>query len=162
MSKYILNFPSLAEFSSPNSSSPKSLCNSKLTPPPEESLLVQKSQVGQPALPGIEDILVASAQPEYPAGSLTYSDLMAMQANNPILARPLFTAAYGGYIKGPGGPRDDKIPTLLSNTEFVQTGKAVAGADPSGKNNPDEGAKVMMGIMKAFERRADKNAGAMA
>lgn len=134
----------------------------ELTPPPEESLLVQKSQVGQPALPGIEDILVAAPQQEYPAGSLTYSDLMAMQANNPVLTRPLFTAAYGGYIKGPGGPRDDKIPTLLSNTEFVQTGKAVAGADPSGKNNPDEGAKVMMGIMKAFERKADKNANAMA
>ena len=71
-------------------------------------------------------------------------------------------AAYGGYIKGPGGPRDDKIPTLLSNTEFVQTGKAVAGADPTGQNNPDRGAKTMMGIMRAFEQKADENARAMA
>ena len=71
-------------------------------------------------------------------------------------------AAYGGYIKGPGGPRDDKIPTLLSNTEFVQTGKAVAGADPTGQNNPDRGAKTMMGIMRAFEQKADQNARAMA
>lgn len=75
------------------------------------------------------------------------------------LRRPMFRqAAYGGYIKGPGGPRDDKIPTLLSNTEFVQTGKAVAGADPTGSNNPDKGAKVMNGIMREFERRADANA----
>ena len=51
---------------------------------------------------------------------------------------------------------------MAVNTEFVQTGKAVAGADPSGNNNPDEGAKVMMGIMRDFEKRADKNASAMA
>ena len=73
--------------------------------------------------------------------------------------RPLFRqAAYGGYVQGPGGPRDDKIPTLLSNTEFVQTGKAVAGADPTGQINPARGAKTMMGIMRAFEKRADANA----
>ena len=78
---------------------------------------------------------------------------------NNILNRNMFLrASYGGYITGPGGPRDDKIPTLLSNTEFVQTGKAVAGADPTGGNNPDRGAVVMEGIMRAFEKRADKNA----
>jgi len=78
---------------------------------------------------------------------------------NNILNRNMFLrASYGGYITGPGGPRDDKIPTLLSNTEFVQTGKAVAGADPTGGNNPDRGAKVMEGIMRAFEKRADQNA----
>ncbi len=78
---------------------------------------------------------------------------------NNILNRNMFLrASYGGYITGPGGPRDDKIPTLLSNTEFVQTGKAVAGADPTGSNNPDRGAKVMEGIMRAFEKRADQNA----
>jgi hypothetical protein len=79
-----------------------------------------------------------------------------------VAARPMFAAAYGGYIKGPGTATSDSIPTLLSNTEFVQTGKAVAGADPTGQNNPDKGAKVMMGIMKKFENRADENARAMA
>jgi len=33
--------------------------------------------------------------------------------------------ADGGHIKGPGGPRDDKIPTLLSNGEFVLNEGAV-------------------------------------
>ena len=109
----------------------------ELTPPPQDSLFAQEKQAG---LPSFDDIIV-----------------------DPTLGRPMFTrAAYGGYIKGPGGPRDDKIPTLLSNTEFVQTGKAVAGADPTGQNNPDRGAKTMMGIMRAFEQRADKNARAMA
>ncbi len=105
----------------------------ELTPPPQDSLFGLEKYAG---IPRIQDIEVDS-----------------------ITMRPLFRqAAYGGYIKGPGGPRDDKIPTLLSNTEFVQTGKAVAGADPTGQNNPDRGAKTMMGIMKAFERRADANA----
>ena len=105
----------------------------ELTPPPQDTLFALEPQR---SIPSIEDILVG---------------------------RPMFTrAAYGGYLQGPGGPRDDKIPILASNTEFIQTGKAVAGADPSGNNNPDEGAKVMMGIMRAFEKRADENAKATA
>ena len=105
----------------------------ELTPPPQDSLFAQERFAG---IPRIQDIEV-----------------------DPITMRPLFRqAAYGGYVQGPGGPRDDKIPTLLSNTEFVQTGKAVAGADPTGQNNPDRGAKTMMGIMRAFEKRADANA----
>ena len=80
-----------------------------------------------------------------------------------VLGRPMFRrAAYGGYIKGPGTPISDSIPVRVSNTEFINTGKSVAGADPTGQNNPDKGAKVMMGIMKAFERRADNNANARA
>ena len=109
----------------------------ELTPPPQDSLFGLETQA---PLPSYDDILVDS-----------------------VYGRPMFRqAAYGGYIKGPGGPRDDKIPTLLSNTEFVQTGKAVAGADPTGQNNPDRGAKTMMGIMRAFEQKADQNARAMA
>jgi hypothetical protein len=33
--------------------------------------------------------------------------------------------ASGGYISGPGGPRDDKIPAMLSNGEFVIQASAV-------------------------------------
>lgn len=111
----------------------------ELTPPPQDALFAQEQQG---SLPSYDNIVVDPRD---------------------VLGRPMFAkAAYGGYIKGPGGPRDDKIPTLLSNTEFVQTGKAVAGADPTGQNNPDRGAKTMMGIMRAFEQRADQNARAMA
>lgn len=33
--------------------------------------------------------------------------------------------ATGGFVSGPGGPTDDKIPALLSNGEYVLTAKAV-------------------------------------
>tara|TARA_R110001599_G_scaffold27409_1_gene96129 strand:- start:480 stop:1535 length:1056 start_codon:yes stop_codon:yes gene_type:complete len=111
----------------------------ELTPPPQSSLF------------GLEQTMASNNPADYVSGYQPFQ--------RDALRRPMFRqAAYGGYIKGPGGPRDDKIPTLLSNTEFVQTGKAVAGADPTGSNNPDKGAKVMNGIMREFERRADANA----
>ena len=111
----------------------------ELTPPPQSSLF------------GLEQTMASNTPADYVSGYQPFQ--------RDALRRPMFRqAAYGGYIKGPGGPRDDKIPTLLSNTEFVQTGKAVAGADPTGSNNPDKGAKVMNGIMREFERRADANA----
>lgn len=34
-------------------------------------------------------------------------------------------AAEGGFIRGPGGPKGDKIPAMLSDTEFVQQASAV-------------------------------------
>jgi len=111
----------------------------ELTPPPKESLIKGNDYAG---LPSIEEVLFRY---------------------DPVRDRPMFArAATGGYIVGPGGPTDDLIPTLLSNTEFVMTGKAVAGADPTGSNNPDKGAKVMMGIMRAFEKDFDDNARMMA
>ena len=33
--------------------------------------------------------------------------------------------ATGGYVRGPGGPKDDKIPALLSNREYVLNADAV-------------------------------------
>ena len=113
----------------------------ELARPPQDSLLnIERTKLR----PTEEDILY---NPDYEA-----------LLNNVLQRKMFLNANTGGYITGPGGPRDDKIPTLLSNTEFVQTGKAVAGADPTGGNNPDRGAKVMEGIMRAFERRADQNA----
>jgi len=113
----------------------------ELTPPPTESLVAQEKQ-GAPTDP---NSLLAN---------IDYEALL-----NNVLARKMFlNAANGGYITGPGTATSDSIPTRLSNTEFVQTGKAVAGADPTGGNNPDQGAKVMAGIMRAFEQRADQNA----
>lgn len=38
--------------------------------------------------------------------------------------------AYGGIITGPGGPRDDVIPALLSNGEFVVNAAATARNRP--------------------------------
>lgn len=36
------------------------------------------------------------------------------------------TKADGGYISGPGGPREDKIPAMLSNGEFVVNAAATS------------------------------------
>ena len=120
----------------------------ELTPPTQSSLF------------GIEQAIASTDPQDYIS---SFDSVARDTLGRPVFGRPMFRRAnVGGYIKGPGGPLDDKIPTLLSNTEFVQTGKAVAGADPSGNNNPDKGAKVMMGIMRAFERRADKNKSQMA
>lgn len=37
----------------------------------------------------------------------------------------IFASAEGGPVKGPGGPKDDLIPMMLSNGEFVLSAKAV-------------------------------------
>tara|TARA_Y100000022_G_scaffold194773_1_gene199594 strand:+ start:1802 stop:2893 length:1092 start_codon:yes stop_codon:yes gene_type:complete len=113
----------------------------ELTPPPRSSLI------------GLEQ----QAPPSDPKKFLADVDYEALLNN--ILSRQMFlNAAGGGYIKGPGTPISDSIPVRVSNTEFINTGKSVAGADPTGQNNPDKGAVVMEGIMRAFEKRADKNA----
>jgi hypothetical protein len=39
---------------------------------------------------------------------------------------PVAAAAGGGLIVGPGGPRDDRIPAMLSNREYVVPAHAVA------------------------------------
>ena len=113
----------------------------ELTPPPASALFAQEKQ----------------APPSDPKKFLADVDYEALLNN--ILSRQMFlNAAGGGYIKGPGTPISDSIPVRFSNTEFINTGKSVAGADPTGQNNPDKGAVVMEGIMRAFEKRADKNA----
>ena len=113
----------------------------ELTPPPASALFAQEKQ----------------APPSDPKKFLADVDYEALLNN--ILSRQMFlNAAGGGYIKGPGTPIRDSIPVRVSNTEFINTGKSVAGADPTGQNNPDKGAVVMEGIMRAFEKRADKNA----
>lgn len=38
--------------------------------------------------------------------------------------------ATGGYVRGPGGPTDDKIPALLSDREFVINAKATRALGP--------------------------------
>ena len=113
----------------------------ELTPPPQDSLFALEKQR-------------APTDPKKLLADVDYEALL-----NNILSRQMFlNAAGGGYIKGPGTPISDSIPVRVSNTEFINTGKSVAGADPTGQNNPDKGAVVMEGIMRAFEKRADKNA----
>jgi hypothetical protein len=52
-----------------------------------------------------------------------------------------------GMIDGPGGPKDDKIPAMLSNGEFVFTAKAVNNAG---------GPKAMYNMMNKLDPESEK------
>jgi hypothetical protein len=47
-----------------------------------------------------------------------------------------------GHITGPGGPKDDLVPAMLSNNEFVMPADAVVGAG---------GPNAMYGLMRNFQ-----------
>ena len=70
----------------------------------------------------------------------------------PIQAPQQVFAQSGGMISGPGGPKEDQIPAMLSDGEFVFTAKAVRGADPNGSRQNQ--ARKMYGIMRELEGRA--------
>ena len=53
-----------------------------------------------------------------------------------------------GEIAGPGGPRDDMVPAMLSDGEFVMTAQAVKNA---GGGSRREGAKRMYDMMNRLE-----------
>jgi len=58
----------------------------------------------------------------------------------------------GGFVPPIGiKEKEDDIPAMLSNNEFVFTANAVKNADPSGNRDPEEGAKVMYRTMKMLE-----------
>ena len=55
-----------------------------------------------------------------------------------------------GMINGPGGPKDDMIPAMLSNGEFVFTAKAVDNAG---------GPRVMYNLMNSLDPESSKGRG---
>ena len=52
-----------------------------------------------------------------------------------------------GMINGPGGPKEDKIPAMLSDGEFVFTAKAVNNAG---------GPKAMYNMMNKLDPESEK------
>ena len=58
----------------------------------------------------------------------------------------------GGFVPPIGvKEREDDIPAMLSNNEFVFNAKAVKNADPSGNQDPEKGAQAMYALMKRLE-----------
>ena len=57
-----------------------------------------------------------------------------------------------GQITGPGGPKDDKVPAMLSDGEFVFTAKAVDNAG---------GPKAMYNLMNKLDPESSKGRGIM-
>ena len=75
------------------------------------------------------------------------------QMMNQIKKNPGITEFFPpkfGEIRGPGGPKDDKIPAMLSDGEFVMTAKAVDNAG---------GPKAMYGLMNALDPESSKGKG---
>jgi hypothetical protein len=96
--------------------------------------------------PGIAGALAPDSQWRNPGGA-------ALLASNPrqygFDSRKFMST--GGHVDGPGGPKEDAIPAMLSDGEFVMTAKAVEGA---GLGDRIKGAKAMYQMMKKLEGRA--------
>jgi len=60
----------------------------------------------------------------------------------------------GGFIPPIGiKEKEDDIPAMLSNNEFVFTADAVGGADPEGKGDRERGAEQLYAYMKHLENK---------
>ena len=55
-----------------------------------------------------------------------------------------------GQISGPGGPKDDLVPAMLSDGEFVMTAKAVKNAG---------GPRVMYNLMNSLDPDSSRGVG---
>lgn len=72
-----------------------------------------------------------------------------------VLDRPMFAANYmpnGGEMEGPGGPKDDLIPVMASNGEFMLSKAAV---DQAGGGNHSEG----IAMLEAFNELGNQRYG---
>jgi len=61
-------------------------------------------------------------------------------------------SAAGGEVSGPGGPKEDKIPAMLSDGEFVVTAKAVENL---GNGDRYAGAKRMYDMMNSLDPESE-------
>jgi hypothetical protein len=82
--------------------------------------------------------------------SMTGGEMMKEIENNPGITQ-YFPPKFG-EITGPGGPKDDKIPAMLSDGEFVMTAKAVDNAG---------GPKAMYNLMNKLDPESSKGKGIM-
>ena len=81
------------------------------------------------------------------------ADMSSNQMMNKIEDNPGITALFPpkmGMINGPGGPKDDKIPAMLSDGEFVFTAKAVDNAG---------GPKAMYNMMNKLDPQSSTGRG---
>ena len=81
------------------------------------------------------------------------ADMSNTQMMNKIENNPGITAFFPrklGMISGPGGPKEDKIPAMLSDGEFVFTAKAVENAG---------GPRAMYKMMNKLDPESSKGKG---
>jgi hypothetical protein len=107
----------------------------------------------------IDAILGAGSQPYTPNDEEVVQEEVIVEANRGgglSQLRDQMVAMQGfprrnGAISGPGGPRDDLIPAMLSDGEFVMNERAVRGA---GGGNLNLGTRRMYDLMNRFEGAA--------
>jgi hypothetical protein len=107
----------------------------------------------------IDAILGAGSQPYIPNDEEVVQEEVIVEANRGgglSQLRDQMVAMQGfprrnGAISGPGGPRDDLIPAMLSDGEFVMNERAVRGA---GGGNLNLGTRRMYDLMNRFEGAA--------
>ena len=107
----------------------------------------------------IDAILGAGSQPYTPNDGEVVQEEVIVEANRGgglSQLRDQMVAMQGfprrnGAISGPGGPRDDLIPAMLSDGEFVMNERAVRGA---GGGNLALGTRRMYDLMNRFEGAA--------
>ena len=80
--------------------------------------------------------------------SMSGNEMMKEIEDNPGITQ-YFPPKFG-EITGPGGPKDDKIPAMLSDGEFVMTAKAVDNAG---------GPKAMYNLMNKLDPESSKGKG---
>ena len=74
-------------------------------------------------------------------------------ADGGVLDRPMFTPMLkGGDIEGPGGPKDDLIPVMASDGEFMLSNAAVKHM---GKGNHQKG----IAMLEAFNKQGNRKYG---
>ena len=86
-------------------------------------------------------------------GEIFDPSMSGNQMMNQIKENPGITQYFPpkfGEISGPGGPKDDKIPAMLSDGEFVMTAKAVDNAG---------GPKAMYKLMNKLDPESSKGKG---
>jgi hypothetical protein len=79
---------------------------------------------------------------------LSGNQMMNIIEDNPGITQ--FFPPKFGEIRGPGGPREDKIPAMLSDGEFVMTAKAVDNAG---------GPKAMYNLMNKLDPKSSQGKG---
>jgi hypothetical protein len=105
-------------------------------------------------MPGRQDPTIESIMgydPRYVKranGGMTAGDLADRLEDNPGISQ--FFPRKFGMIDGPGGPKEDKVPAMLSDGEFVMTAKAVDNAG---------GPKAMYNLMNRLDPDSSKGTG---
>jgi hypothetical protein len=115
--------------------------------PPDQAMMPQNQYVDPRTLSDMDRYIQSEGNP--PTVSAARGGGLS-QLRDQMVAMQGFPRRNGA-ISGPGGPRDDLIPAMLSDGEFVMNEQAVRGA---GGGNLALGTRRMYDLMNRFKEAA--------